>query len=128
MTPPAARLLAACGTLAPVVFTAAWVVAGFVQDGYSARREDISALAARTAEHPWLMTAGLDMTGLLVAAFALGLHRGVRRGSVTGPALVVLCGLGIVALGLPPQRLLEPDRGVRSPCRGRRGLLAAHGA
>jgi hypothetical protein len=100
VTTPAARLLAACGALAPVVFTTAWVAAGFVQDGYSARREDISALAARTAEHPWLMMAGLCATGLLVAAFAFGLHRGVRRGSVTGPALVLLCGLGIVALGL----------------------------
>jgi Protein of unknown function (DUF998) len=100
VTPAGARLLAACGALAPVIFTATWVVAGFVQDGYSARREDISGLAARSAEYPWLMMAGLLTTGLLVAAFALALHHGVRRGSVAGPALVALCGLGIVALGL----------------------------
>jgi hypothetical protein len=100
VTPAGARLLAACGALAPVIFTAAWIVAGLVQDGYSARREDISGLAARSAEYPWLMMAGLLTTGLLVAAFALALHHGVRRGSVAGPALVALCGLGIVALGL----------------------------
>lgn len=99
-SPTAARLLAGCGALAPVIFTATWVVAGFVQDGYNARREDISALAARSAEHPWLMIAGLVTTGLLIAAFAVALHRGVRRGSVAGPALVALCGLGMVALGL----------------------------
>jgi hypothetical membrane protein len=46
------------------------------------------------------MIAGLVVTGLLVAAFAYVLHRGVRRGSAAGPALVALCGLGIVALGL----------------------------
>lgn len=99
-SPAAARLLAGCGALAPVVFTATWVVAGVVQKSYSARREDISALAARTAEHPWLMIAGLVTTGLLVVGFALVLHRGLRRGSVAGPALVALSGLGVVALGL----------------------------
>jgi hypothetical protein len=100
MTPAAARLLAACGALAPFIFTSAWVVAEHVQDGYSARREDISALAARTAEHPWLMMAGFVTSGLLVCAFALALDHGVRRGSVVGPVLVMLCGLGMVALGL----------------------------
>jgi Protein of unknown function (DUF998) len=99
-SPAAARLLAGCGALAPVIFTAAWVVAGFMQDGYSARREDISALAARSAEHPWLMMAGLVTTGLLVVGFALVLHRAVRPGSIAGAALVALCGLGMVALGL----------------------------
>jgi hypothetical protein len=44
-----ARPLAACGALAPVVFTVAWVVAGLVQEEYSARREDIGALAADSA-------------------------------------------------------------------------------
>jgi Protein of unknown function (DUF998) len=100
VTLTAARLLAVCGVLAPVSFTLAWIVSGFVQEGYSARREDISALAARSAEHPWLMIAGLVMTGLLVAAFAFALHRGVRRGSAAGPTLVALSGLGLVALGL----------------------------
>jgi hypothetical membrane protein len=46
------------------------------------------------------MMAGLVTTGLLVAAFAVGLHRGVRRGSTAGPALIMLSGLGIVALGI----------------------------
>ena len=100
MTLAAARRLGACGVLAPVIFTAAWVVSGFVQEGYSARREDISALAARSAEHPWVMIVGLVTSGLFVAAFALALHSGVRRGSVAGPALVAFCGLGMVALGL----------------------------
>jgi Protein of unknown function (DUF998) len=99
-SPAAARLLAGCGVLAPVILTATWVVAGLVQDSYSARREDISALAARSAEHPWLMMAGLVTTGLLVVGFALVLHRAVRPGSIAGPALVALCGLGMVALGL----------------------------
>jgi hypothetical protein len=83
-----------------LVFTAAWVVAEHVQGGYDARREDISALAARTAEHPWLMMAGFVTSGLLLSAFAFALHHGVSRGSIVGPLLVILCGLGVVALGL----------------------------
>lgn len=100
MRPAAVRLLAAGGALAPIVLTAAWVAAGFAQDDYSARREDISALAARSAQHPWLMIAGLVTSGVLVVAFALALHRGIRGGAVAGVALVALCGFGMVALGL----------------------------
>jgi tRNA (cmo5U34)-methyltransferase len=46
------------------------------------------------------MIVSLVSTGLLVAAFAFALDRGVRRGSVAGPVLIALCGLGMVALGL----------------------------
>jgi hypothetical protein len=95
------RKLAVCGMLAPAVFTAAWLVAGFVQRGYDARREDISGLAALTAEHPWIMAAGLVIPGLLTVGFAAGLHRGVGggKGSKLGPALVALAGGGLVAIG-----------------------------
>src|SRR5262249_26273374 len=91
-----------CGLLAPVVFTAAWVAGTLVQDRYSARREDVSALAARTADDAWIVITGLVLTGALTAAFAPALHRAVAagRGSGLGPALVALGGIGIVGLGL----------------------------
>jgi hypothetical protein len=41
---------AICGSLSPPVFTGAWLVGGLVQQDYSLRREDISALAALDAE------------------------------------------------------------------------------
>jgi hypothetical protein len=96
------RALALCGLLAPVVFTAAWVAGTLAQDGYSARREDVSALAARTADDAWIVIAGLVATGLLTAAFAPALHLavGAGRGSTLGPALVALGGIGIIGLGL----------------------------
>ncbi len=92
------RVLAFCGLLAPIVLTASWIVAGLLQPTYSARREDLSALAARTADHAWVMIAGLVLTGLLTSAFALGLYRALA--AVAGPALVGLAGAAVVALGL----------------------------
>jgi hypothetical protein len=96
------RALALCGVVAPVVFTAAWVAGTLVQDGYSPVREDLSALAARTADHAWIAVAGLVVTGVLTALFAPALHAAVGggRGSRLGPALVALGGIGIVGLGL----------------------------
>jgi hypothetical protein len=84
------------------VFTVAWVAGTLAQDGYSARREDVSALAARTADAPWIVIAGLVVTGALVVAFAPALHVAVGRGrgSRLGPALVALAGIGIAGLGL----------------------------
>jgi hypothetical membrane protein len=82
------------------VFTVAWVAGTLVQDGYSARREDVSALAARSADDAWIVIAGLVVTGALTAAFAPALHLAVGRGhgSRLGPALVALAGIGIAGL------------------------------
>lgn len=93
------RALALCGAVAPLVFTVAWVAAGSVQTGYSARREDISALAALDAEHPWIMIAGLAVSGALTTAFAVAVRFRVG-GARIGPALVTLAGLGMVGLGV----------------------------
>lgn len=92
------RWTALCGVLAPAVFTGAWIAGGLLQEGYSARREDISALAAADAEHAWVMIAGLVAAGLLTAAFGVGLR--FETGSLPGPALVIFAGLGLAALGL----------------------------
>jgi hypothetical protein len=91
------RLQLVSGLLAPLVFTTAWIVAGAVQSDYSPRREDLSALAAESADRSWIMIAGLIVTGALMAAFAPALR---VTGSRIGPVLVVLAGLGVAGLGL----------------------------
>jgi hypothetical protein len=93
------RALLLCGALAPLVFTSAWVTGSLVQKGYSIRREDISALAALDAEHPWIMIAGLAVSGALTVAFAVGLRCRIPR-STAASALVALAGLAMIALGL----------------------------
>src|SRR5439155_7243184 len=93
------RGLVLCGALAPVVFTTGWITGSLVQKGYSMGREDISALAALDAERPWIMIAGLTISGALTTAFAAGLRHRVR-GARSAPALVALAGLGMIALAV----------------------------
>jgi hypothetical protein len=93
------------GTLAvagPVVFTVAWFVAWAVQDQYSARREDISALAALDAEQPWIMVIGFLALGLGVVALGLGLPSVLAGGlsARVGALLVTVAGFGILVAGV----------------------------
>lgn len=74
------RVLGWCAVAGPVLFTVAWLVAWSVQDVYSPRREDISALAAIDARHAWIMIAGIIALGLGLIALGLGLG-GVIHGS-----------------------------------------------
>ena len=96
------RVLGGCAVAGPVLFTVAWLVAWSVQDVYSARREDISALAALDAQHAWIMIAGIIALGLGLVALGLGLvgmiHDG--RSATIGPILLVLAGLSFTGAGL----------------------------
>ena len=96
------RLLGMLGVAGPIVFTLAWLVAWAAQDDYSPRHEDISALAALDAQHPWIMIAGLLTLGICMSALALGLFGAIRDGlsARVGPAILLLIGLGFVAVGL----------------------------
>ena len=93
------RALLLCGALAPLIFTSAWIIGTLFQKGYSIRREDISALAALDAEHPWIMIAGFALSGALTTAFAVAVCSCLPRSRVAS-ALVALAGLGMIALGL----------------------------
>jgi len=47
----------------PIAFTTAWLVGGLVQEEYSFRREDISALAAMDAQYAGIMITGFVLIG-----------------------------------------------------------------
>jgi hypothetical membrane protein len=96
------RVLGGCAVAGPVLFTVAWLVAWSVQDVYSPRREDISALAALDAQHAWIMIAGIIALGLGLIALGLGLLGAVQdgRSATIGPVLLVLGGLSFAAAGL----------------------------
>lgn len=106
-------LLALAGIAAPLVFTAGVVGLGLLNPAYSHVALPISALAAWSAG--WLQDANFHVTGALLIAFAVGLHRGLApapRGAL-GPALLAVSGLGLVVDGLYPIRaeaagLVEP--------------------
>ena len=85
----------------PIAFTLAWLVGGLVQDEYSAKQEDISALAALDAQHAWIMITGFVLLGVGTVALAAGLASALRYPSaVIGSVLLVIAGIGLMVAGL----------------------------
>jgi hypothetical membrane protein len=85
----------------PIAFTIAWLLGGLVQDEYNFRREDISALAALDAQHPWIMITGFVLLGAGTVALAAGLASTLRYPSgVIASVLLTIAGIGLVVVGL----------------------------
>ena len=97
----ARRVLGSCAVIGPLIFTAAWLVAGPLQEQYSPRREDISGLAALDAQHAWIMILGFIALGVGTTALGLGLMDALRGWSGrVGSAFVMAAGVGLVIAGL----------------------------
>ena len=98
------RLAGTSAVAGPIVFSAAWLVAWAVQDDYSPRHEDISALAALDAQQPWIMVTGFLALGLGTALLGLGLgSKSALAGgfsALAGALLVTVAGVGILVAGL----------------------------
>jgi hypothetical membrane protein len=85
----------------PIAFTLAWLIGGFVQDEYSFRREEISALAAMDAQYPWIMIIGFVLLGTGTVALAAGLASTLKYPSaVIGSILLIIAGIGLMVDGL----------------------------
>jgi hypothetical membrane protein len=98
-------MLAAAGILGPVLFTAGFLLLGLLRRGqYDPIAEQVSNLTA--GSYGWAQQADFIMFGLLLLAFAAGLHRGVRpsRAGVAGPAILACNGAGLVLAGSFPLR------------------------
>jgi hypothetical membrane protein len=87
-----ARLAAIGGLLAPVSYTAALLFGGLAQpDAFSSADDAISDLGADTASIPWIYNQiGMNLTGILIFVFALGLWRGLS------PDLLGRIGAGLL--------------------------------
>ena len=94
--------------LAPVAMIGGWAVAAGRQASFDPVLETISALAASTATAPWIMTAGLALTGVAHVGAAVAL-----RGLPT-PARAVhaLGGLATAAVAALPVDLLPSAHGI----------------
>jgi len=105
------RFATSAGLVGPAVFTAAWLVSGQRQDGYSHRHEHISGLAAQDARSPEILTTGFIEMGVATMLFAAALRErlGGRRAGL-GPILLGLTGLGAIGAGIFPRdrMLLHP--------------------
>jgi hypothetical protein len=74
------RLATICGLVAPLTYTAALVFGGLAQpDAFSSAHDAISDLGSDTASSGWIYNQiGLNLTGVLVVVFSLGLWRDFR--------------------------------------------------
>jgi hypothetical protein len=98
-------ILAICGMLSPIVYTAMWIIGGILQPEYSHIRDDISSLFAVGAPNRRLSQALIIISSVLLFVFYIGLHEGINDGGgpIVGPVLLLISSiLGIlVALFFP---------------------------
>lgn len=85
-----------CGVVGPVIFVASFLVQGALRSGYDALRHPVSSLSLGATG--WVQVATFLITGLLIAAYAVGLRR-AGCGWWT-PVLVGLVGVGLVGAGI----------------------------
>jgi hypothetical membrane protein len=103
--------LAWAGIIGPVLFTATFIGQElFRTDEYNPLVETVSALEA--GPNGWIQQVNFVIFGLLTIAFAVGLHRGLRRTrfGLLGPALLCTSGIGLLLAAAFP--LKEDAAGV----------------
>lgn len=89
------RTLLGAGLAGPLLFVVVFLVAGALPAGYDPLRHPVSSLSFGPAG--WIQATSFVVTGLLVAAYAVGLRRaGV---GLWTPILVALVGIGLVGAG-----------------------------
>lgn len=102
------EFLLGCGVIGPLLFIVVLLIEGATRSGYSAWRTDVSYLAL--SNQGWEQIANFLICGALCIAFAVGLRRIWRtgRGSVWGPVLIGLFGLGLLIAGV---FVIDPGEG-----------------
>ena len=97
------RRLALAGIAGPVLFTAAFLAQQWARRAtYDWVAEPVSNLEA--GPHGWVQQANFVLFGILMAVFAVGMHRGMPHGRLSwlGPALLGVSSVGLfLAAALP---------------------------
>lgn len=93
------RIAGLIGAAGPLGFAVAAVAAQSLQVGYDPAVEDLSALAAQDAQHPWVMAAGILLLGTSVLALTVGLRPRLVRGEAAqlGGVILLLLGAALCA-------------------------------
>ena len=111
------RLLLRAGAVGPLLFILVFLIEGATRPGYSVWRNFVSDLAL--SSQGWEQIANFLVCGFLCIAFAVGLRRIWRTGtgSIWGPLLIGLFGLGLIIAGM---FVIDPGRGypVGAPLTG----------
>jgi hypothetical protein len=96
---PPNRLLT-CGLVAGPLFVIAFLLEGAFRDGYDPMRHPVSSLALGPGG--WQQVLNFLVCGVLTILFAIGLRRSLRPGpgSLFGPLLVGVWGIGLLGAGV----------------------------
>ncbi len=94
------KLYALCGVIAPVLFTIIVITLGLLRTDYSHVSQPISELGSVGAPNAIVQDGNFILFGLLIIAFAYGLHKGIGdgKGSRLGPILIAVFG-AVAAVG-----------------------------
>ncbi|MHA1907121.1 MAG: DUF998 domain-containing protein [Candidatus Thorarchaeota archaeon] len=99
------QILAICGMLSPIIYTAMWIYGGILDPEYSHIQKDISSLIAVDAPHKQRLDKFIISSSVLLLIFYSGLHWGVNNGvgSPLGPVLFLISSVFgvLVALFFP---------------------------
>jgi hypothetical protein len=88
------QILAICGMLSPIFYTAMWIIGGKLQADYSHIKHDISSLFAVNAPNQRLMQFFIIVSHVLLFVFYLGLQDGLGDGgSPIGPYLLIIASI-----------------------------------
>ena len=115
------QILAICGMLSPIFYTAMWIIGGKLQNDYSHIKHDISSLFAVNAPNQRLMQFFIIVSSVLLFLFYLGLHEGLKDGgSVIGPVLFIIASIMgmLIAFFFPLD-----EGGEMTTCRGKMHLI-----
>jgi len=89
------RLLAGVALAGQVAFVVAWIVAGALAPHYSSLHQGVSELAARHADHAWIVTAGIAALGAGMAVLGLGVKRVLPRRAAATLTLLLFALAGL---------------------------------
>lgn len=96
--------LAVAGIIGPILFLVVFLAQDLLRGDYDPLAE--GPTSGRVGPFGWVQSVNFVVLGLLMIAFAVGLHRGVRaaRAGVAGPAIVAWVGVALVVAGAFPLR------------------------
>ncbi len=94
------RLLLICGAVGAPPFVIVALIEGFTRPGYDPMSHFVSELSL--SDQGWEQIANFIVCGLLLLAFAVGVHRVMPsgKGSIGGPILLGIFGLCLIVAGL----------------------------
>lgn len=96
------RVAAILEIAAMAVFALLVGILAALRPSYSHVAQTISALGELGQPNASIQTVNFIVLGAPTIAFAFALHRGMPAGSLLGPALVALFGVGAIGAGLFP--------------------------